>query len=77
MISSRLFSHEFNKRDQCNSFRYGPGNRLAAAMISFPDGSSLHVNFPDLMQPQDVSTSSTPHNLGEAGDRGYLQRREW
>jgi serine/threonine-protein kinase len=58
---------DFDRKVLLNSIRIYPGyfkspaiwaknNRLAAATISFSDGSSLHVNFPDLMQPQDVST---------------------
>jgi serine/threonine protein kinase len=58
---------DFDREISLNSIRIYPGyfksqaiwaknNRLAAATISFSDGSSVHVNFPDLMQPQDVST---------------------
>jgi serine/threonine protein kinase len=58
---------DFDRDVSLNSIRIYPGyfkssaswaknNRLAAATISFSDGSSMHVNFPDLMQPVDVST---------------------
>jgi serine/threonine protein kinase len=58
---------DFDREISLNSIRIYPGyfksqaiwaknNRLAAASISFSDGSSVHVNFPDLMQPLDVST---------------------
>jgi serine/threonine protein kinase len=58
---------DFDREVLLNSIRIYPGyfkspaiwaknNRLAAVTLSFSDGSSVHVNFPDLMQPQDVST---------------------
>lgn len=58
---------DFDREVSLNSIRIYPGyfkspaiwvknNRLAAATISFSDGSSMHVKFPDSMQPQDVST---------------------
>jgi hypothetical protein len=58
---------DFDREVSLTSIRIYPGyfktpviwaknNRLAAATISFSDGRSIRVNFPDLMQPQDVST---------------------
>jgi serine/threonine protein kinase len=58
---------DFDREVSLNSIRIYPGyfkspaiwaknNRVKAATISFSNGSSVQVNFPDLMQPHDVST---------------------
>ena len=65
---------DFDREVSLNSIRIYPGyfkssaiwaknNRIAAATLSFSDGSSVHANFPDLMQPQDVSTGGIRTSL--------------
>lgn len=59
---------DFDREISLNSISVYPGyfksptvwaknNRVSAATILFSDGSSMHVTFPNQMQPQDIATN--------------------